>query len=153
MRYLSQDPTYNRYAVELRADDGGGAPPLAPGSGEILKLHFSINRMEYGGLVNIIDTTVVSSHDLHVETGFASFTPRFTGGWLASKDVIRGDANRSMQIDISDITYMVVYLFMAGPPPVTVQAGDLTADNSTTITDLTYLVDYIFHSGPPPPNP
>ncbi len=153
IKYLSQDPTYNRYTVELKADDGGGSPPLAPGSGEIASLYFTIDRMEIGGLVDEIDTTLVSSHGLSLQTEFASFTPRFSGGWLASKDVIRGDVNRSMQIDISDITYMVVYLFEGGDPPVTVQAGDLTADSSTNITDLTYLVDYLFNGGPPPVTP
>jgi len=153
IKYLSQDPTYHRYAVELKADVGGGAPPLAPGSGEIMRLHFTINRMEIGGLVNEIDTTVVASHGLSLETEFASFTPRFSGGTLASKDVIRGDVNRSMQIDISDITYMVTYLFEGGPSPVTVQAGDVNANATTNITDLTYLVDYLFNGGPPPVSP
>jgi PKD repeat protein len=153
VRYISQDPVYNRYAVELKADDGGGSPPLAPGSGEIANFHFSINRTELGGLVNEIDTTVVASQALNLVTEYASFTPRFSGGSLASKNVMRGDPDRSMQIDISDITYMVVYFFEGGPPPVTVQAGDVSADGATNITDLTYLVDYLFNGGPPPVNP
>jgi PKD repeat protein len=52
------DAGNRRFAVDLLADNGGGAPPLAPGSGEILKLYFTINPNALGDLTNIIDTAI-----------------------------------------------------------------------------------------------
>ena len=64
----------------------------------------------------------------------------------------RGDLNHSdgpIPADISDLTYIVDYIFGGGPPPVCYAEGDLNASGYVDITDLTYLVDFIFGGGPP----
>ncbi|MFQ5500567.1 MAG: S8 family serine peptidase, partial [Candidatus Zixiibacteriota bacterium] len=43
--YIAWNPGANTYAVELRADNGGASPPLAAGSGEVLKLYFSTDSL------------------------------------------------------------------------------------------------------------
>jgi hypothetical protein len=65
----------------------------------------------------------------------------------------RGDLNHSggaIPADISDLTYLVDYMFVGGPPPVCYEEGDLNASGFVDISDLTYLVDFIFRGGPPP---
>ena len=64
----------------------------------------------------------------------------------------RGDLNHSggsIPADISDLTYIVDYMFGGGPSPVCYEEGDLNASGYVDITDLTYLVDFIFGGGPP----
>ena len=66
--------------------------------------------------------------------------------------IIRGDAdhNGSPQIDISDLVYMVDFMFLSGPPPVCDGEMDVNASGAFDISDLVYLVDYMFSGGPPP---
>ena len=64
----------------------------------------------------------------------------------------RGDLNHSggaIPADISDLTYIVDYMFGGGPLPVCYDEGDLNASGFVDITDLTYLVDFLFGGGPP----
>ncbi|GEM_PF-870595 len=67
---------------------------------------------------------------------------------------LRGDINHDGAeiIDISDLLYLVYYMFRDGPPPVCMAEADITGDNALMpdIADLVYLIDYMFRGGPPP---
>jgi hypothetical protein len=76
---------------------------------------------------------------------------------------IRGDIDYSggdPGIDISDLVYLVDYMFTGGPAPecwpeANVDCSDappLGSEGSEDIdiSDLVYLVDYMFNGGPPP---
>jgi hypothetical protein len=65
---------------------------------------------------------------------------------------IRGNTNYDLGdvIDISDLTFLVGYMFKTGFPPTCFEEVDVTADLSLDISDLTYLVNYMFKDGPPP---
>lgn len=56
-------------------------------------------------------------------------------------------------IDISDIVYLVDYMFVGGPEPPCPEEGNVNGslDGQINIGDLVYLVDYMFNGGPPPP--
>ncbi|MDH3889880.1 MAG: hypothetical protein OEV49_02250 [candidate division Zixibacteria bacterium] len=53
-------------------------------------------------------------------------------------------------IDISDLVYLVDYMFSGGPPPPCFEEGDMNADGLIDISDLVYFVDFMFTGGPPP---
>ncbi len=61
-----------------------------------------------------------------------------------------GDINASGQRDISDLTFLVSYMFDGGLPPDPSWAGDVDGSGDTDISDITYYVDYLFNSGPDP---
>jgi hypothetical protein len=65
---------------------------------------------------------------------------------------IRGNINGDAleEIDISDVTYLVTYMFRGGGAPTCEEEADLNGDSSVDIADLTTLVSYSFKSGPAP---
>jgi len=58
-------------------------------------------------------------------------------------------------VDVSDLTYLVKYLFKSGPPPPCEEEGNVDGivgvGGPIDVSDLTYLVKYLFQSGPAPP--
>ena len=64
---------------------------------------------------------------------------------------MRGDVDHDGDRDISDLTYVVDYMFRNGPPSPCPAEGDINGDSSLDISDLTYQVDYMFRGGPEPP--
>ena len=54
--------------------------------------------------------------------------------------------------DISDLVYLVDFMFTSGPGPPCFDEADINGDGAPTldISDLVHLVDYMFTSGPPP---
>lgn len=66
-------------------------------------------------------------------------------------DFICGDLNGSGQMaDISDLVYMVDYMFNFGDAPSPLEAADVNASGGLPdISDLVYMVEYMFRGGPP----
>ncbi len=152
LQYLAWDPTNHKYTVELVADMGGGSPPLAVGSGEVLRIYFSIDSLALGDLTNEVDTTK-DSYTLELTSDVLTYEPAFYVGTVGTKSIVRGDADYDRLVNIADVTYLVTYLFRSGPAPVTIQSGDASFDFSVNVYDITYLVAYLFRGGPPPPSP
>ena len=53
-------------------------------------------------------------------------------------------------IDISDLVYLVDYMFNGGPAPPCLEEADVDGSGGIDISDLVFLVDYMFAGGPPP---
>ena len=67
--------------------------------------------------------------------------------------VIRGnvDGDSGDGIDISDLVFLIDYMFRDGPEPVCTAEADVDGDvEPLNISDLVYLVDYMFVGGPAP---
>lgn len=54
------------------------------------------------------------------------------------------DHSENGQIDISDLVYLVDWMFNGGPPPPCMGEADIDASGSIDIADLVELVDYMF---------
>jgi hypothetical protein len=61
-----------------------------------------------------------------------------------------GDANGDGKITVSDVVYLVNYLFKGGPIPKPYEAGEANCDGKVTVSDVVYLVNYLFKGGPVP---
>ena len=59
-----------------------------------------------------------------------------------------GDANGDGKVTVSDVVYMINYLFKGGPPPIPLKAGDVNCDGKETVSDVVYIVSYLFKGGP-----
>ena len=86
----------------------------------------------------------------------SSFVPGWSGphcfeiAACCNHDGIRGDVNYDMKLNVSDLTYLVSYLFKGGPAPPCFEEGDVNGDSTINVSDLTYLVAYLFKGGSPP---
>ncbi len=67
-------------------------------------------------------------------------------------DCRSGDANASGNINISDVVYLINYIFAGGPAPkpYAICSGDANCNCLVNISDAVYLVNYIFIGGQAP---
>jgi photosystem II stability/assembly factor-like uncharacterized protein len=100
------------------------------------------------------------------DTALAPYTVNFTAmdGCLSGYidqiidiDVfVHGDANYDFKISVSDVVYLINYLFKGGPAPQVMMAGDANGDTPETcipkvsVSDVVYLINYLFKGGPFP---
>jgi len=61
-----------------------------------------------------------------------------------------GDADGAGSVDISDVVYLISYIFSGGSAPVPLLSGDVNCDSAVDISDAVYLIAYIFSGGPAP---
>jgi hypothetical protein len=69
---------------------------------------------------------------------------------------MRGDANNDGSLDVSDVVYLIGYIFGGGLAPTTIRNGnadgsDADGPGAIDISDVVYLIAYIFSGGPAPP--
>ncbi len=77
--------------------------------------------------------TDVSSYD---------FTIRFPN--------ISGDVNTDGKVSISDVVYLINYLFKSGPGFEPLWKGDTNGDCKVSLSDVVYLINYLTKGGPAP---
>ncbi len=73
-------------------------------------------------------------------------------------DGIRGNVDGVVgpggHIDVSDLTFLVAYLFTGGVEPTCIEEGNIDGiegpGGPIDVSDLTYIVAYLFTSGPSP---
>ncbi len=148
---LTYDPFNHKFTFRLTADDGGGSPPLDPGSGEVMRLYFRVDAGAPSGATYAVDTAT-SPYSLSVTSIFASYSPEVHTGSVTTRSLVRGDMNHDGTVDVSDLIALVEYSFGGGAPPDPFEVGDVNGDGGVDISDLTYLIDYMFAGGPPPVN-
>jgi plastocyanin len=73
-----------------------------------------------------------------------------TGCCIGSTGNVNDDAGGS--VDLSDLIYLVNYLFLGGPSPACPASANVNGDAgcSVDLSDLIFLVNYLFLGGPPP---
>jgi len=55
-------------------------------------------------------------------------------------------------IDVSDLMYLINYLYKGGPQPRPLENANVNCDATIDMTDVLFLANYIYKSGPPPCN-
>jgi|GEM_PF-1408445 len=61
-----------------------------------------------------------------------------------------GDASSDCAVDISDVVYLIAYIFSGGSPPSPLLSGDANCEGMVDISDVVYLIAYIFSGGAKP---
>jgi hypothetical protein len=65
-------------------------------------------------------------------------------------DVDWAPSNSSCTVNSGDIVYLQNYIFLGGPCPHPLKAGDVNCSCIVDSGDLLYLINYVFLGGPPP---
>lgn len=63
--------------------------------------------------------------------------------------IARGDCNADGRRNVSDVLYLVNYLFKFGDQPNPMAIGDVNCDGPVDVNDVIYMVNYLFKGGPP----
>ena len=64
--------------------------------------------------------------------------------------MLRGDCDGSAAVNVTDLTFMVAYLFQGGGPAGCPIQADVNASGATDVSDLTFIVQFLFQSGAAP---
>jgi hypothetical protein len=110
--------------------------------------------LELDSLTGVVSGTplVVDSFNFTVKVKDSS-SPQKTDTqelYIKIEPLIRGDVNHDGAINVTDVTYLINYLFVGGPGPIPRESGDVNCDGVLNIIDIVYLINYLFISGPPP---
>ncbi len=68
--------------------------------------------------------------------------------WL--QQYLYGDTNGDGDVSVSDVVYLINYLFKGGFLPVRDYAADVNCDGEIDVSDVVYLINYLFKGGPAP---
>jgi hypothetical protein len=63
---------------------------------------------------------------------------------------VPGDASNDSLAGVSDIVFLINYLFKNGPEPCIMEAADPSGDCVVGPADVVYLINYLFREGDPP---
>jgi len=109
---------------------------------------------DYNGPANLSDVT----QDIAVDKSgnvYVTGTSWGSGTYLDYATIkyvqfMRGDTNGDKKVSLSDIVYLINYLFKFGPAPEPIQSGDTNCDGKVSLGDIVYLINYLFKFGPAP---
>lgn len=93
-----------------------------------------------------------TSTNYKLNSGFWQDFSAGGGCCIGIRGNVEGDASEN--IDISDLVFLVDFMFTGGPAPLCDTEANIDADagGNIDISDLVYLVDFMFTGGPPPPS-
>jgi hypothetical protein len=64
-----------------------------------------------------------------------------------------GDAEGNGLVNVSDVVYLIDFVFADGLPPAPEESGDVDCNGMINVSDLVYLIAYVFGDGPAPCDP
>ncbi len=146
-------PTLKKFAIRMVSCPVDSLPMLAPGTGEIGKIHFRVDSLALSGQVVPFDTVAVPLLPLNVKNSDVSFAPAFRTGGMKIRHMLRGDADFNGVVDVLDMIYLIGYKFKGGTAPQYVQLGDADGNLTIDILDILYLINFKFKGGPAPVQP
>ncbi|MBN2227338.1 MAG: VCBS repeat-containing protein [candidate division Zixibacteria bacterium] len=137
---VNLNPYGNQLVLTFSPTLSSPQPPLGPGTGRIVNLYFQ----HVGGTgINTLDTTTLSTKSLLYDADYVEYKPVVISGAVILGDVIRGDANNDMAVNLLDILFLIDFLYDDGPEPLLYQ-GDYNADGSINLLDILDLIGLLY---------
>lgn len=84
---------------------------------------------------------------------FLRFAAEESGGqffYHSDLFTICGDASSDGLVNISDVVFIINFVFLGGEAPHYSNAADVNCDSMVNVSDAVYLINYIFTDGKPP---
>ncbi len=126
---------------------------IGPGNGVLYNLVVNITSscLVYSETtLTTIQVDIIHSH-LSDPTGkWIDSVEFFNGSVYVPGLCVYGDANANGTVNLSDIIYLVNYVFKGGIPPCPEKAGDANRNGVVNLPDIIFLVNHVFKGGPAP---
>jgi hypothetical protein len=115
--------------------------------------HFGAGELfTYTGAAQLLSVEVSYDGTTYIPTAIRVDGSSTCCGDRGNVDGVNGPG---LPINISDLVYLVAYLFEGGPQPPCIEEGNVDGSSDSgapiDIVDITYFVEYMFAGGPPPP--
>ncbi|MCB2229100.1 PKD domain-containing protein [bacterium] len=144
------------YFIDMVTKEPDGMLPV--GDGPVFTVYFKIPPGAPSGSNPIDVGGYLPDHFPLIEVEAGSFEPADIAGavvtglgcCVGSTGNTNGDVGDT--VDLSDLIYLVNYLFLGGPAPVCTAEANTNGDIGCEVdlSDLVYLVNYLFLGGPAP---
>ncbi len=122
--------TYNSVSSDPNYQDKPAGIAYETGSGKRVALSFPVYHL--------------------TESSALQLTAKICSYFEIESNNPNGDANLDGIVNIFDITYIIVYLYLGGAPPLVMNLADVNGDCEISIFDFSYLISYLYLSGPAP---
>ena len=92
---------------------------------------------------------IAGTNSFRIPTGKYNLTLYLEGGilvvdrWTEPVTVLRGDADKDGEINISDVAVLIDYLLTGNASALSLDNADCDLDGEINISDVTELVDYL----------
>ncbi len=124
----------------------GVSPSTGYSSNNLSQVYLTTTNLDVG---NYNLTLFVFSPDVSNSPQYVDVTLNVTAP--CSQTYNCGDMNNDGRfVDISDLTFLIDYMFRQAPEPEYLMSADCNGSGGIDISDLTYFIDYMFRGGPPP---
>ncbi len=144
---LSDDSQNKRQSYEINYAQGGPGWFLPAGEGPVLSLYFHSAKSIPGGTVLPVKVISYGYQEPLFEVQPGRYTPGMIDGGMTI--CLAGDVNDdNVGPDISDLSELVAYLYLQGPPLKSVAKANVDGYPSVDIGDVSALVSYLYLSGP-----
>jgi choice-of-anchor B domain-containing protein len=142
-------------AMLLKADNGGGSPPLPPGNGPIAKIHYRVKSNATAGqqVVLTMPTMGATQHSLKATTLTTQYSPVLSGAvttvlGLCNCDC-HGDPICDGQPDVLDVVETINNAFRGIPPDTDASCphigrSDVDCSGAIDIIDVVATINVVF---------
>ena len=123
----------------------------------------SLSTPLIGGAAAVIlsahpDWTPMQVREAMIQSGNNSSSPNNTYGWgipdilaaIQYSFYLTGDVTGDGEINVSDLVFLIDYLYRDGRAPSPLFLGDVNCDDAVSISDVVYMINYIYHNGADP---
>jgi serine protease AprX len=102
--------------------------------------------------------TPMQVREAMMASGNNSSSPNNTYGWgipdilaaIQYSFYLTGDVTGDGEINVSDIIFLIDYLYQDGRAPSPLYLGDANCDEVVNISDIVYVINYLYQNGPEP---
>jgi hypothetical protein len=119
-------------------------------SGNSIGTNYSVPDSQYASFIQQSPAVAANSSKIY----FTWQDNRRAKGWDIYANIFyfqRGNVNGDNKVSLSDIVYLINYLFKFGPEPIPeLGIGDANCNGKVSLSDIVYLINYLFKFGPPP---
>lgn len=150
---VDRDKTFGEKTAEGNIPEAKEVPIPQPKADPLQNYHLPWSSLNGGGLDSMSSSSyraMGSSAQSCIGLSQSTNYQMQMGYWYGGKPFVCGDANGDLNVSLSDVVYMITYLFKFGAEPDPLYCGDTNGDGNVSLSDIVYLISYLFKGGAAP---